>query len=81
MVETITLYYAYRTDGRVREPLHADPDCHHLQRSEGTVRPVCVPTPVSRDVCGTCGGDVPVVDPAPSDETADTSEESPADAN
>jgi hypothetical protein len=81
MVETITLYYAYRTDGRVREPLHADPDCHHLQRSEGTVRPVCVAVPVSRDVCGTCGGDVPVVEPAASDETADTGEESPADAN
>jgi len=77
----MTLYYAYRNDGRVREPLHADPDCHHLQRAAGTVRPVCVPTPVSRDVCGTCGGDVPAAEPAPSDETADTSEESPADAN
>jgi len=77
----MTLYYAYRNDGRVREPLHADPDCHHLQRAAGTVRPVCVPTPVSRDVCGTCGGDVPVVESVPSDETADTSEESPADAN
>ena len=76
MVETMTLYYAYRNDGRVREPLHADPDCHHLQRSEGTVRPVCVPVPVSRAVCGTCGGDVPVVET--SDETSD---ESPGDAN
>jgi len=65
MAETITMYYAYRNDGRVREPLHADPNCHHLQRAAGTVRPVQEVTPVSRDVCGTCGGDVPVVDTDP----------------
>jgi len=53
-----TLFYAYRNDGRVREPLHADPDCHHVQRAEGSVRPVSVAVPVAREVCGTCAGDV-----------------------
>ena len=62
MSETRTLYYAYRGDGRVRDPVHADPDCHHLQRSAGAVRPVQVPVPVDRDVCGTCGGGVPTGD-------------------
>ena len=60
-----TLFYAYRKDGRVREPLHADPECHHLQRAEGSVRPVSVAVPVARDVCGTCGGDVETVDDDP----------------
>jgi len=60
-----TLFYAYRNDGRVREPLHADPDCHHVRRAEGTVRPVSVARPVARDVCGTCAGDVETVDDDP----------------
>jgi hypothetical protein len=65
MTDTVTLYYAYQGDGRVRDPFHADPDCHHLQRAAGDVRPVQVPVPVGRDVCGTCGGDVPTGDADP----------------
>ena len=81
MSETRTLYYAYRGDGRVRDPVHADPDCHHLQRSAGAVRPVQVPVPVDRDVCGTCGGDVPTPVEADGDDLADDTDESPADEN
>ncbi len=64
-----TLFYAYRKDGRVREPLHADPDCHHVQRSEGSVRPVSVAVPVAREVCGTCAGDVETDGDDDTDET------------
>lgn len=88
MASTITLYYAYRHDGRVRDPFHADPNCHHLQRAAGDVRPVQVVVPVARDVCGTCGGDVPtpVEETAGDEETAGgddetTADESPADEN
>lgn len=65
MTDTVTLYYAYQGDGRVRDPVHADPDCHHVRRAAGDVRPVQVPVPVGRDVCGTCGGDVPTGDADP----------------
>lgn len=78
MTDTVTLYYAYQGDGRVRDPVHADPDCHHVRRAAGDVRPVQVPVPVGRDVCGTCGGDVPTADEADGE---DDPAESPADDN
>jgi len=79
MSDSMTLYHSYRADGEIREPLHADDACHHLERSSGTARPIRVETPVARDVCGTCAGDVPTVESDSSADASDTADDTDAD--